>query len=328
MTTTSPRSPFLHFLLGARSGRGDARVTRATIESVLSRGERPHDFSIVKDPRRLPKLAREAAERAAAQGDALVVVGGDGTISAVAAEALRAGCALGVIPGGTFNYFARAHGISEDVAEAARALLDARPRPVQVGLVNGRIFLVNASVGLYPEMLEEREQLKRRFGRRRIVALGAALVSLAGGHRELQLELDRDGVIERHRTPNLLVDNNRLQLERVGIDEADAVESGSLAGIMLGPVGTPGLIGVLVRGALGQLGEAEAVHTFAFRRLEVTPRRTSRRLKVGLDGEVARLRAPLVFEVSPRRLQLLLRDAARGSEGSAGPPEDPMGSAA
>jgi hypothetical protein len=90
----------------------------------------------------------------------VVAAGGDGTINTVAHEAVRQGCLFGVLPQGTFNYFGRTHGIPEDLAEAVRALLRARVTPVQVGMVNDRIFLVNASVGLYPQLLEAREHDK------------------------------------------------------------------------------------------------------------------------------------------------------------------------
>lgn len=300
-----PRS--FRVLFGTRSGRAKGNERRV-LESVFAADGRPFEMCVVTDPRRLPILARDAAERAAAESGAVVVLGGDGTISAVAAEALRANCPFGVIPGGTFNYFARAHGISEDTEEAARQLMVARPQPVQVGLLNGRVFLVNASVGLYPDLLEEREQFKARFGRTRLVALGAALVTLAQEHRQLALEFVRDGIVERRRTPTLVVENNRLQMEQTGLEPADALDQGLLPAVTLEPMGSWGLLRVLLQGAFGALGSAPGVHTFVFRRLEVRPgRRYGRqRLKVGLDGEVSWQRTPLVFEVARQRLQLLL----------------------
>ena len=107
--------------------------------------------------------ARRAVEQAMAQGGAVVAAGGDGTINAVAQEAHDAGCPMGVLPQGTFNYFSRTHGIPTETTEAIRALMSSRVEPVQVGLVNENVFLVNASLGLYPALLEDREQFKQRF---------------------------------------------------------------------------------------------------------------------------------------------------------------------
>jgi diacylglycerol kinase family enzyme len=111
----------------------------------------------VEDPGRLQDIAAEAVERAQRNSGIVVAAGGDGTLNAVAQIALESDSKFGVIPQGTFNYFGRTHGISSDAAEAARGLLSARVQPVQVGLVNGNVFLVNASLGLYPKSLEDRE---------------------------------------------------------------------------------------------------------------------------------------------------------------------------
>ena len=86
---------------------------------------------------------------------------------------------MGVVPQGTFNYFARTHGIPADQTEAVGLLLRAAPTPVQVARINDRVFLVNASLGLYPDLLEDREAFKARFGRSRGVAFVAGWVCLA-----------------------------------------------------------------------------------------------------------------------------------------------------
>ena len=70
-----------------------------------------------------PSVAHEAADQAIATRTAVVAVGGDGTLNTVAQAAHAVGCAMGVVPQGTFNYFARTHGIPTDPAEAARLLL-------------------------------------------------------------------------------------------------------------------------------------------------------------------------------------------------------------
>ncbi len=60
---------------------------------------------------------------------------------------------MGVIPYGTFYYSARTHGIPTDPAAAMQHLLDADPTPMQVAAINDQFFLVNASLGVYPELL-------------------------------------------------------------------------------------------------------------------------------------------------------------------------------
>jgi len=235
-----------------------------------------------------------------------VAVGGDGTINTVAQAALTQGCPLGVIPQGTFNLFARDHGIPQDAQEAARALVDAQALPVQVGRLNDRLFLVNGSLGLYPQLLQDREAFKEQLGRRRWVAVLAALVTVFKWGRQLTLEIELEGEHIAVRTPTLFVGNNRLQLERIGLEAQTVarVGEGRLAAIVLQPIGTWAMLGLALRGAMGRLGEAEQVRSFAFRSVTIR-RRGLRRIKVATDGEVHWMRPPLRFEVSPEPLLLM-----------------------
>ena len=305
-TPLSPRAPFF-VVINAGSGRDDADEAIPTIRSILGASGRAFDVLEVDDPARLPERITEALERARRAGGVVVAAGGDGTINAAAQQLLSSGVPLGVLPQGTFNYFGREHGISQDVAQSTQALLRASPEPVQVGRVNGRVFLVNASLGLYPKLLEDREAFKQQFGRSRMAAAWSGLRTLLGERRQLQLDIESGGKRRTVRTPTLFVGNNRLQLERIGIAEAAVLEKGCLAGVMLRPIGDLAMLGLALRGAFGRLGEAETVETFAMKRITVTPR-GKRLVMVALDGEVLRMAPPIVFDVSPEPL-LLMRPA-------------------
>jgi diacylglycerol kinase family enzyme len=321
MTMQQPRpdAPF-YVVLNAGSGRTDTELRCATIRDVLEGAGRRCELEVVRDGARMPEVAAAVAQRAAADGAILVAAGGDGTLNAVAHEAVRHGCVFGVLPQGTFNYFGRTHGIPEDLAEAVHALLRARVRHVQIGMVNNRSFLVNASVGLYPRLLEEREHDKRQYGRSRVVALLSALKTALGRHRNLRIQLDLDGHQRRLRTPTLFVGNNRLQMEQVGMQPLDhAVEEGRLAAIAPRPVGKLRMLGLLLRGALGRLGEAEDVTAFAFRSMTVRAPLLSgrRKIKVAADGEVCQMELPLRFEALEGQLALLVADAQAEAAGIA-----------
>lgn len=298
----------LFVLLNAGSGGRDTEQTRTLIGDVLHGAGRRHRIDVLSRGQPVAESAQHTVRQAVAAGGAAVAAGGDGTLSAVAQAAHAAGCAMGVLPQGTFNYFSRTHGIPSDTAEAARALLTARVRPVQVGQVNERLFLVNASLGLYPQLLEDREQFKARFGRNRLVAMAAALATVLRQHRQLRLSIDMGGrpggALRQVRTPTLFVGNNRLQFEQVGIAEAPALEHGRIAAVMLRPVGTWALLRLMLSGAMGSLGDAERVDSFQFSRITVQPA-GSRRVKVAADGEVTWLRSPLEFRVAERPLYLL-----------------------
>ncbi len=304
----------IQFVINAASGSEDAQATRQVIESVLREHDRRGEMHVC-GPGELPRAAWQAARQAAGTHAAVVAVGGDGTLNAVAQAAHAQACAMGVVPRGTFNYFARSHGLPADPAEAVRLLLGAAPVAVQVAGVNGHIFLVNASLGMYPELLEDREAFKSRFGRSRWVALWAAGTTLMRAQRPWRLRIEQGPSIRDVRTLTLFVGNNRLQLAQVGLDPSCAAESGRLTAVVLRPVGTLSLLGLLLRGALGTLGDAQSVAHFEFDRMVVRPWLPWGRhgVKVAFDGEVTRMRAPLEFRVLARPLYLLR--PARGRAG-------------
>ena len=218
---------------------------------------------------------------------------------------------MGVVPQGTFNYFARTHGIPAEADAAVRLLLTAEPAPVQVAAVNDRLFLVNASLGLYPDLLQDREAYKARFGRNRFVAFGAGCATLLRAQRRLRLSIDHGGRKREVKTLTLFIGNNRLQLAQLGVDAAAQPraigEGGHLTAVMLRPIGTLGMLRLMLRGAVGSLGEADSIERFEFDRIRVKPSRVQggRGVKVAFDGEVAWMQPPLVFKVHERPLLLL-----------------------
>ena len=291
--------------MNAGSGEGETGTTSDAISGVLTAAGRPHEIFRVDDPAGLPKIAEQAVLKAKQSNGIVVAAGGDGTMNAVAQATLGSGCEFGVIPQGTFNYFGRTHGIPADATEATRALLTARVYPVQVGLVNGRVFLVNASLGLYRQSLEDREEQKRRFGRSRLIAAWAAVGTILRGYRPMLIKLQREDEELELRTLTLFVGNNRLQLEQIGVD-TNVVEDDKLVALVLRPVPTLALMGLLVRGAMGRLSKARGVDCFALTRLTVTPSNPRiSRLKIATDGEVAWMNTPIEFRVAPEPLLLL-----------------------
>ena len=314
-----PGAP-IQFIINAAAGSSDADACGAAIEAVLQARGRRGELHFCT-PAQLGAVAREAASRALSARTALVAVGGDGTLNTVAQAAHAAGCAMGVVPQGTFNYFARTHGIPADLAEAVGLLLSAEPQPVQVAGINDRMFLVNASLGLYPDLLEDREAYKARFGRSRWVAFVAACSTLLRAQRRFRLRIETGGSARNVETLTLFVGNNRLQLQQLGAEPADTVAGtpgdGSMAAVVLRPIGTMSMVGLMLRGAMGRLGEAAGVERFEFECLRVQPTlpQGRRGVKVAFDGEVTTMRAPLDFRVLERPLFLLKPAQAARSDG-------------
>lgn len=304
-----PTAPLL-FLVNASSGAHDVDAKCAVIQTALATHGRRGDVRVCS-PSELRTAAARAAQAARAQGSAVVAVGGDGSLNTVAQAAHRVGCALGVIPYGTFNYFARTHGIPTDPVLAADMLMKARPAPVQVSAINEQLFLVNASLGVYPELLQDREAYKARFGRSRWVAFAAGVSTLLRAQRSLRLHIEMGHTARDIQTLTLFVGNNRLQLEQLGAQPADTVAGtpghGSMAAIVLRPIGTVAMVRLLVHGAMGRLGEAAGVEGFEFHQMVIRPRLAvgGKELAVAFDGEVARMRTPIAIRVLDEPLYLL-----------------------
>ena len=303
--SASARMP-LYIVFNLASGSGDGQQNQQAMQQVLKDAGRDHQFFLVRDPKQIMHHAGRAAEAAAQNGGAVVVAGGDGTINAVAQATLHTGQPFGIVPQGTFNYTSRAHGIPLETAPATKTLLEAAPKRMQVGLVNDKVFLVNASLGLYPQLLQDRETAKRQFGRYRAVAFASAVGTVLRGNGFLTLDLEHDQVRENVRTPSVFIGNNALQLEQTGIPEAAVIGQEQLAGVILRESGPSALLGLMMRGVLGQLGAAESLRHFSFNRMSIRPAlRGVRKLKVALDGELHWMKPPLVFRVAPEPLWLL-----------------------
>jgi diacylglycerol kinase family enzyme len=310
-----PLAPLI-FVINAAAGSSDGQAKRELIERALDQSGRSGQIVFAR-PTDLPRVAREAAVQAAATHTAVVAVGGDGTVNAVSQATHAQGCPMAVIAQGTFNYFARTHGIPTDPEQAAQLLLRCAAQPVQVATINGQVFLVNASLGLYPQLLEDREAYKARFGRSRLVALSAACVTLLRAHRQLRLHIELGAAVHDVRTTTVFVGNNRLQLAQVGVQTGMQLgastsphDNGRVAAVMLRPMGTLAMAGLMLRGAMGTLGDADSIESFEFEHMVVRPRLVfgKRKVKVAFDGEVRWMQWPIEFEVSPKPLYLLKPD--------------------
>jgi diacylglycerol kinase family enzyme len=312
----------VYVVVNAGSGRSAAEAKVALLRSVLSESGREFDVLVAPDGAHVPEVARRAVDLAQRNQGMVVVAGGDGTINAVGQVALAHELPFGVVPEGTFNYLSRAHDIPQDPEAAIRAILDGTLKQVQAGLVNDKVFFVNASLGLYPKLLEDREAYKRRFGRSRVVATWSALVTLFHQAKQLRIDLDADGQRRHLRAPTLFVGNNRLQLEQVGIEQAPDLDRHRLVAITAQPQGVLASLRLMVRGFLGRLGTAPEVSSFSFETLTVQVGRHLRRsrVKVATDGEIVFMRPPLTFRPSPHPLHLIVPrvEAASGDEASAG----------
>ena len=207
--------------------------------------------------------------------------------------------------------------------DALDLILDGTPRETRIASLNGRRFLVNASIGLYARLLSERESMTRRLGRYRGVATLAAAASALRPHRPLELLVRERGVERRTRASTLIVGNNPLQLELVGVHDIPASGSRDLAAVLLHPVSRRTLLAMIVRGWRGEVHETRELESALFERLTVdVPERRARRITVALDGELVRETLPLVFGIDERPLWMMRPPTATERPAETGAPSE------
>lgn len=246
---------------------------------------------------------RATARRAVEEGfDAVVAAGGDGTIMAVAGELRGTGRRFGVLPFGTFNFFARGLGIPEDPAGAARVVRDGASRWISLADVNGHVFLNNISLGLYPAILRAREDTYSRWGRRRVAAHWAAARTFLRFQTPLFLTVIADGREHRVKTPLLFVARSAFQLETFGLAGAECVANGQFAVFVAPDTGRAGMMAKAMRLMRKTASEGDDFELICGR--DVTLATRSRHLTVALDGEKIRMRTPLRMRVHDDALEV------------------------
>ena len=263
------------------------------------------DAGIDADIKWLEGDALPKAAKAAAAGGAEMVVagGGDGTISCVAGALAGTDTKLGVLPLGTLNHFARDLGIPTKLEDAAKLLASGKARAVDVADVNGRVFVNNSAIGLYPLMVLDREAQQAHLGRskRWAMAIAAARTLFRFSSRRLTLTVnDRTAVVD---TPLLFVGNNAYKMELPGAGTREAMDRGELFVLVLRPKSRLGFCLASIRALFGWARSDDVVRIDGVETLKVGSSRHS--MAVSLDGESVHLKPPLQYRIRPKALNVV-----------------------
>ncbi len=246
----------------------------------------------------------QAVNESQKSGGSLIVSGGDGTISSVLPQVVAAQVPMGIIPQGTFNFFARERGIYLEVDAAVQSLLDGETKQQSLCWVNDKPFIISASVGLYPKVIAARERHQQVTGRSRLVAVISGIVTLLKEPYTMPMEIKVDGEQRQIVTALLLVNANRLQLESLHLREAECLDQGKMAVLQVRPISRWRMLTLILQGALGQLQSAENLDTYCAKVIEM--RYYRKYVKVAIDGELHHLRTPLKIRIQPDAFRCIL----------------------
>ena len=249
-----------------------------------------------------PKAIAEDAIRQ--KYDVIVAAGGDGTINGVASAVVGNNAVkLGIIPRGTLNHFAHALEIPTDMEKAVETIIAGHFKSIDVGQVNGSIFLNNSSVGLYPAIVRMRQNLQHSGLSKWPAAIWAA-IRIFSRFRRLSLELvPATGDATRHDTSMLFVGNNAYEMSFPTLGVRPTLESGRIWIMIPKSATRQGLIGSFLKMILGRETAADAM---TMEVTEMTVNSRHRFLKVAIDGEVVQLRSPLKYSTRPKTLQVIV----------------------
>ena len=246
------------------------------------------------------------AVQARTAGGLLVGGGGDGTIAAVAAALVGTDTALGVLPMGTLNHFAKDLGIPLELEKAVQSLFTGKVARVDVGEVNGRIFLNNSSIGFYPRIVLVRER-EQRLGRGKWVAFVQAVARIVRQSRTLHVKLDEDhGHRTSYDTPFLFIGNNRYAMAGLEIGTRAILNGGKLWVCAAPYAGRLTLIALALEALVGRVRDADLA-AFETEQTDVHTHRDH--VQVATDGEVNVMRTPLHYRSRPGALRVVVPSA-------------------
>jgi diacylglycerol kinase family enzyme len=244
-------------------------------------------------------LAREAAETS----EVVVAAGGDGTVNAVASVLVGTERTLGVLPVGTLNHFAKDMKLPQDLTEAAATIVAGRVTMVDVAEVNGRLFVNNSSIGVYPNAVEIRERL-RESGHGKWPAMAIAMWRVLRTHRGVHVRLTVNGRQFSARTPFVFVGNNEYVIEGLQVGARDHLTGGQIVVYLAPRITTRQLPMLVLRALVGRVRATGAFEVIPTSDLTIDTT-SARRAIVSLDGETTTLKMPLQYRALPGALRVL-----------------------
>jgi len=246
----------------------------------------------------------ECAKEAVAKSAPLLIVGGgDGSVSAAAGILAGTKTKLAILPLGTLNHFARDLGIPLDLSEAAALIGNGTARPVDVAEVNGRIFVNNSAIGLYPLMVIDRDLQQKRLGRSKRLAMLVASARTLARFSHYRLTLTVNDERSRIDTPLLFVGNNDYRIDLRAPGRRESLEDGRLSVFVMRKKTRRGLLAASIRALFNRTRPDDMVRLEDVQRLQVSCPRSH--VVISIDGEVESVIPPLDYRVRKGALSVI-----------------------
>lgn len=294
-------------IVNGASGPGHSAQDCEALEQAFREAGAEVRIITARTGEELVELARQAAQ---ARPPIVVAAGGDGTVSAVASVVAGTDVALGVLPLGTLNHFAKDLNIPLDSSEAVRVITAGHSTRVDIAEVNGRTFVNNSSLGLYPHIVIGRNTQQRRLGRSKWSALFWATLTALRRSRFLHVSVRLGDKELRYRAPLVFIGNNAYVMEGFDVGMRERLDAGVLSLYVTQRRGRWGLIGLALRALIGRLHQAADFDALSVEAAEISTRRKA--LHVAVDGEVVLMDTPLHYRIRKRDLRVIVPQQVSG----------------
>jgi diacylglycerol kinase family enzyme len=304
LMSESPQQPKVAVLLNPAAGTV-ARMGAANLEKALLCAFDEAGISATLgffSGTELRGAAEEALQKVREKKlDALMVGGGDGSIRTVASVLAGTGVPLGILPLGTLNHFARDLGLPFEPRQAVAVLASGEVRSVDLGTMNGEVFLNNSSIGIYPFLVLERERRRHRQHLSKWVAMLLALPHVLRNLPLSRLRVSVGNLAEACRSPLVFIGNNEYQLALTALGRRERLDGGELSIYVAKAKSDVALFWIACRVILG-FSPAHGMRIVKGKTADIESHR--HHLLVACDGEVERLRPPLHYEIRSRALRV------------------------
>jgi diacylglycerol kinase family enzyme len=298
MSSTAFRRIFV--IVNARSGCGNDEALAQRVQGLFTAAGVEAEVHLAHGGAEIKARIAQAITRHA---DAIIAAGGDGTVSAVAGALAGGQIALGVLPLGTLNHFAKDLGLPLDLEAAVRQIATGRTMRVDVGEVNGHVFVNNSSLGLYPDIVHDREQQQKRFGRSKWIALFWATIAALRKYPFLDVGIFLQGGRHLRRTPFVFIGNNEYQMEGLALGERSSLNGGHLSLYAAQRPGRLRLLQLALRALIGRLKSSRDFDVM--RATAIVVESHHHHLRVAIDGEITTMKTPLHYRIRASDLNVL-----------------------
>jgi diacylglycerol kinase family enzyme len=250
----------------------------------------------------IPEKVKECVE---ATFDVIIAAGGDGTISSIASELEGTKTALGILPFGTLNHFAKDNNIPLDFDEAIKVISENKIRSIDIVEVNGKKFINNSSIGIYPKVVKHRDSIKEQLGGRKWIAMLIAFINEIKKFSSIEVDVISKENKFNVRTPFVFIGNNNYQMNIFNLGTRERLDEGILTVYFPNTTGFFSFLRFLFLAAINKLKQAEDFTFIKAKEVTIITRRRNKKLDVSVDGEVIHLSPPLNYKIKAGQLKLL-----------------------